>query len=102
MRRVTHFIMVFALASVLMAPFVSAGEIKQQTKETTITVRGMVCSSCADVVEKALRKLDGVAQAKVELKNDRVGVRYDEKRVTPRQMVEAIRQSGYEARWPGK
>ena len=31
---------------------------------------------------------------------DRVSVRYDTNRVTPQQMVEALRKAGYQARWP--
>jgi copper chaperone CopZ len=101
-QKIAGFTLVFTLVSILTASFVSAANTGPPAKEAVIAVRGMVCSSCAQAVEKALRKLDGIAEVRVELKNDRVRVRYDGKRVTPQQMVEVVRKSGYEARWSGR
>ena len=70
---------------------------KPHLKEVTLMVRGMVCSSCAAAVEKTLSKMDGVVEAKVDLKKDMAVVQYDERRVTPRQMAEALATAGYQA-----
>jgi len=92
---------VVALLLVLAAP-AAAGPGKQGIQETTIAVSGMFCSSCSAAVEQALKKLDGVAEARADLKDDRVRVRYDGDKVTPRRMMEAIRKAGYRASLPGE
>lgn len=86
-----------ALLLVLAVPPAGA---EREVREAVIAVRGMLCSSCAAAVEKALLKLDGVAEAHADVKGDRVVVRYDGEKVTPRQMAEAIRKGGYQARLP--
>lgn len=90
-----------ALLLILATP-AAAGQGKQGLQETIIAVSGMFCSSCSSVVEQALKRLDGVAEARADLKADRVRVRYDGDKVTPRRMAEAIRKAGYRARWPGE
>ncbi len=83
----------------MIAPAMAA-EVNRPVRETTITVSGMLCSSCAKAVEQALVRLSGVVEAKGEVSDDRVRVKYDASRVSPQRMVEAIRQAGYRARWP--
>ena len=90
-----------ALVLFLAAP-AAAGQGKQELRETTIAVNGMFCSSCPSAVEQALKRLDGVAEARADLKADRVRVRYDGNKVTPRRMAEAIRKAGYLASLPGE
>jgi copper ion binding protein len=87
--------MVLALA--FWAGNVAVAAPKPHFKEVTLMVRGMVCSSCAAAVEKTLSKMDGVIKAKVDLKKDMAVVQYDETRVTPRRMVEALATAGYQA-----
>ena len=86
----------------LIASAAPAGPGKQALRETTIAVSGMFCSSCSSVVEQALKKVDGVIEVQVDLTTDQARVRYDGNRVTPRQMTEAIRKAGYQARLPGE
>jgi copper chaperone CopZ len=90
-----------ALLLILAAPAV-AGQGKQGIQETTIAVSGMFCSSCSSAVEQALKRLDGVAEARADLKDDRVRVRYHGDKVTPPRMAEAIRKAGYRASLPGE
>lgn len=90
-----------ALLLFLAAP-AAAGPGKQGLRETTIVVSGMFCSSCPSAVEQALKRLDGVTEARADLKADRVRVRYDGDKVTPRRMAEAIRKAGYRASLPGE
>lgn len=89
-----------AAALVILAVPAAAQQVRQPLRETVITVEGMVCGSCTAAVEQALKRLDGIAAAKADLKADLVRVRYDGEKVTPRQMAEAIRKGGYRARWP--
>lgn len=67
------------------------------TKEVVLDVRGMTCSSCVRHVEGALRRLDGVAEVEVKLRDGKVRVEHDPARATIEQMVAAIDEAGYEA-----
>ena len=87
-------------AAVLIYAAPDAAETGPVMKEAILAVSGMICSSCSAMVEKTLKKLPGVAAADADFKADRVSVRYDATRVTPRQMAEALRQAGYRTRWP--
>jgi len=89
-----------AVSLSLFTASVAAGETRPAMQETALAVSGMLCSSCSATVEKALKKLDGVAAAHADIRTDRVSVRYDAARVTPRQMVEVLRKAGYQARCP--
>jgi len=89
-----------AVSLLLFTAPAAAGETRPAMQETTLAVSGMFCSSCSATVEKALKKLDGVAAAHADMRTDRVSVRYDAARVTPLQMVEVLRKAGYQARCP--
>lgn len=97
MRGMTVAMMVMAI---MLNTSAGAGEGKKELHETALAVTGMVCSSCSSAVELALKKLDGVAEARADVEADQVQVRYDESKITPRQMVETIRKAGYQARLP--
>src|SRR4051812_25382640 len=64
-----------------------------------LEVEGMTCASCATRVERALRKVPGVAEASVNLATERATVRM----VQPdaEAAIAAIRKAGYEARVHG-
>ncbi len=93
---------VATLFLLFMAAPVATGQVRQNLQETDIRVDGMICSSCGAAVEQALRRLPGVAQAQADVRADSVRVRYDGKKITPRQLAEAIRKAGYRARPPGE
>jgi P-type Cu+ transporter len=60
-----------------------------------LTVTGMSCAGCAGNVERALKGLDGVAEAYVNLATAKATVVFDPGRVTPSDLVRAIRNAGY-------
>lgn len=61
----------------------------------TFDVKGMHCASCVRVIERTLKKADGVSDATVNLATNRVTVRCDEN--TPEQaLATAVKQKGYE------
>ena len=88
---------VAALVLTLLFAGIGHGAGRQEQKSVTMTVRGMMCSSCAGHVERTLKGLPGVVRVAVDLRTDRVEVGYREGRVTPRQMVEALARAGYRA-----
>ncbi|PSQ99000.1 MAG: heavy metal translocating P-type ATPase, partial [Bacteroidetes bacterium SW_11_64_17] len=47
-----------------------------RTADTTLTVQGMSCASCASSVESALESLSGVAEASVNIATDRAMVQH--------------------------
>ena len=64
-------------------------------KKETFAVEGMSCSSCAQTVEKAVQKLQGVKEASVNLATEKLTVQYNEKQLDERAIREAVEKSGY-------
>ncbi|QFU17004.1 heavy metal translocating P-type ATPase [Microvirga thermotolerans] len=63
-----------------------------------IPIEGMTCASCVTRVEKAIRKVEGVTSASVNLATERARVSLSGSRATPDAVAEAIRNAGYEPR----
>ncbi len=61
-------------------------------------VEGMHCASCISRVEQALLAIDGVAEAHANLATNQVSVLVDARRVTARDVEQAVQQAGYRAR----
>ncbi len=66
----------------------------------TIPVIGMSCASCQSHVERALRQTPGVGGAEVNLMTHTARVVFDRRVTTPQQLVEAVKNSGYDAALP--
>src|SRR3990172_5179584 len=60
-----------------------------------IGVRGMTCAVCAARIEKALKKIQGVALARVNLAAERARVEFDESIARPGELTAAIAGAGY-------
>ena len=60
-----------------------------------IGIGGMTCGACAARVEKALKRIRGVAFAQVNLVAERVRTEFDEKLARPSDLVAAIAAAGY-------
>ena len=59
----------------------------------TMDITGMTCGHCVAAVSKTLKAIDGVA-----IDDVRVGsavVDYDEKKLTPKQIAQAVSEEGY-------
>lgn len=65
-----------------------------------IPVRGMTCAACQASVQKALQRQPGVLDAAVNLMMKNAAVTYDPAVTGPRELVAAIRDTGYEAEVP--
>jgi copper chaperone CopZ len=63
----------------------------------TLTVEGMTCASCSVAVRTALKRLDGVRDARVSVEEKRAVVDYEPASVTPQQMIDAVNRLGYRA-----
>jgi Cu+-exporting ATPase len=65
------------------------------TKEASIKVTGMTCAMCVATIEKALKKLEGVEEAVVNLGTETATVKYDPEKVSLEQIIKAIEDTGY-------
>lgn len=70
---------------------------KPTTQRVTLQISGMTCVSCVAHVEQALRELPGVSKAVVNLAMGTAKVEYVPSLVSIAQMVQAVRDIGYEA-----
>jgi Cu+-exporting ATPase len=66
-------------------------------KEVTIPIGGMTCASCSAAVERAVRKLPGVAFVSVNLATERAFVKYDPSSLRLSGIKGAITKAGYAA-----
>jgi len=66
------------------------------TKKTFL-IKGMHCASCVNLLERALKKVDGVSQANVNLATTKATVTYDPQKVTGKHLESAVANVGYEA-----
>jgi Cu+-exporting ATPase len=65
-----------------------------------IPVQGMTCAACQASIQKALQRQPGVLDASVNLMMKNAAVTYDPDVTGPESLVEAIRDTGYEAELP--
>ena len=66
-------------------------------QNVTLKIDGMTCSGCVKSVTRVLSELDGVAQAEVSLENAQAVVSFDENKVQPAALVEAVEDAGFDA-----
>ena len=64
--------------------------------EVTVRVGGMVCASCAQVIEMSLTDLEGVYEAQVNLATENVRVVYNPALVTISDIRAAVEDAGYQ------
>lgn len=78
----------------------AATEAQQaESKNVTLRIDGMTCGGCAISARTVLRRLDGVQKAEVSYKNKLAIVTYDERKITPDRMIEALQDKlGYTAK----
>ncbi len=61
----------------------------------TLPISGMTCASCAMTIENALKKVDGVISANVNIATEKATVEYDSEKVGVDRIKEAINSTGY-------
>lgn len=70
-------------------------ENKIKTDILTLPIEGMTCASCVLRVEKALKKIDGVQEAVVNLATEQAQVKIDPTKVDFNKLKEAVERVGY-------
>src|SRR3989338_348591 len=64
--------------------------------KATIKITGMHCASCANTIEKALRKTEGVINANVNFATEKATVEFDENKTSQEGVEKKIEKTGYE------
>lgn len=64
-------------------------------------ITGMTCGHCLAKVESALKGVNGVYSAVVDLPHGEAEVDFDDDQVTATQLIGAVRHAGYEAKLGG-
>ncbi|BBM69697.1 mercuric transporter MerT family protein [Rhodothermus marinus] len=79
-------------------PTAMAQQVRSEpVQEMVLEVQGMTCEACSQAVVYALRRLEGVQAAEVTLEPPEARVRFDTTKVSVAQLVEAIRNAGFDA-----
>ncbi len=70
---------------------------KNNNSRTNLSLFGMHCSSCANIIERSLKKVPGVSSANVNFAAEKANVIYDESKVSTQDLIEAVTKAGYKA-----
>ena len=68
-----------------------------QDKKVNLSLFGMHCSSCANIIERSVKKVPGVKQANVNFSAEKASIIFDESTTNVKALVEAISKAGYKA-----
>lgn len=61
----------------------------------SIKISGMTCAACAQRIEKAVNKLEGVSKASVNFATEKLSVEYDNQKAPVTKIKETIQKAGY-------
>ena len=65
-------------------------------QKVKLNISGMHCTSCAGLIEKQLKKVEGVTEARVNFASEKASVVYNSSLVKSSDLVTAIEKAGYE------
>ncbi|MFH1591384.1 MAG: heavy metal translocating P-type ATPase [archaeon] len=71
-------------------------------KKAVLNISGMHCASCATLIDRSLKKTEGVSNANVNYSTHKAVVEYDENAVSPETLIGAVKKRGYGASMSGK
>jgi len=77
------------------APAVSEPDRQGSECQVEFPVEGMTCAACTGRVERALKKVPGVAEASVNLATNRATVTFDPSKAGPSDLTSAVSRAGY-------
>lgn len=70
---------------------------KSKQNHVVIPIGGMTCAVCAQRVEKALAKMEGISKVSVNLATEKASVEYDSQMVRMSAIKQCIEKAGYKA-----
>lgn len=68
---------------------------EEDQKKAELKISGMMCASCSSTVEDALKEVEGVAGARVNLGTETASVEYDSSKAKLADLERAVEEAGY-------
>ena len=87
-----------SLRSFLVLLALAAPALAAEPATAVLHVEGMNCSLCPITIRKALTRVPGVVEARVDYDAKRAEVKYDPDKVKPEALAKAVSDAGYPAR----
>lgn len=66
-----------------------------EQNKVILKIEGMTCASCAQTIEKALNRTEGVKDANVNVATEKATIKYDPNVLTVRQLEKVVSDTGY-------
>ena len=70
-------------------------EGRKAMKKEEYLIEGMSCAACSSSIERATRKMEGVARSDVNLTTNRMTIEYDEGLATPDAIMQKVKKAGF-------
>lgn len=86
-----------ASAPTIVAPSALTSSVDSTSKRVNLSLTGMHCASCANIIERSVKKVPGVQQASVNFAAEKALVTYDDSKATIQQLISAVEKAGYKA-----
>lgn len=83
--------------NVPISPAVTAKPQSSEIQKANLSLYGMHCSSCAAIIEKSIKKVSGVKEARVNFAAEKAVVTYDNTQVKQEDLIGAVKKAGYTA-----
>ncbi len=87
-----QFMLILTMAAIFTLSLTAA----DKTKTISLNITGMTCESCVGTVQKALQKVNGVKEAKVDLKSSKATVTFAGTTTTD-VLIKAVSDAGFTA-----
>ncbi len=75
----------------------SPASIAKGEDRTDFVINGMHCSSCANIIERSIKKVSGIKSAHVNFAAQKASVTYDTTLVKTENIIAAVKKAGYTA-----
>ncbi|MBL7051926.1 MAG: copper-translocating P-type ATPase [Nanoarchaeota archaeon] len=66
-------------------------------KKTNLQITGMHCASCSTIIDRSLKKVNGVQDVAVNFATSKARVTFDENKISEKKIIETIKGKGYGA-----
>jgi Cu+-exporting ATPase len=70
----------------------------KQIKKIEIEISGMHCASCSSIIERALKKEDGIISSNINITTNRGTIEFDENKINQNKIIKTIENKGYEVK----
>ncbi|MDO8341270.1 MAG: copper ion binding protein, partial [Candidatus Woesebacteria bacterium] len=71
--------------------------VKKGIDRINLSIKGMHCTSCAGLIERQIKKIDGVSEARVNFASEKASILYDLSICKSSDFINAVEKAGYSA-----